>query len=78
MIEYYRDMRESIVDFIEIFGIDAMYIFTIILLFIVIHNRDNYRYWKKLEKHEKGVLKALLFATIIGVVISILRLIGAI
>jgi len=78
MIEYYREIRRALANFLESFGLDPLYTSTVFVLIVVAYHWKNYRHLDKLEKHEKGVLEALLFGAIILVSVSILRLIGAI
>ena len=56
----------------------GIYFGSICLVFIVLINWRYYKKWDKLDDSQRGVLKALLFATSIAVVGSILRLVGAI
>jgi hypothetical protein len=78
MIEDFKEARREFFNFVLPEWLDPIYFGSICLVFIVLINWRYYKKWDKLDDSQRGVLKALLFATSIAVVGSILRLVGAI
>jgi len=78
MIDTLKNVRKKVFDFLLPEGVDPFYFATVGLVILVLINWRYYQRWDDLTKDQRSILKALLFATAVGVIGSILQLIGAI
>ena len=74
-----KDFSYWILDLIKKIGLNPLYTITILLSIIFINDYFKYyRKWNTLSKLKKHSLISLLLCTILGVLLSILRLLGVI
>lgn len=77
MFESIKEGRREVGRFLESLGFDPLYFATAIMVGIVLAHWKWFKRWDDLPKDQKGILRALVFATTIGVVASVLKLTGA-
>jgi hypothetical protein len=78
MFEGLKNARREFFDLLLPDGVDPLYFGTVGLMILVLINWKYYQRWDDLPKDQRGILRALLFVTAIGVIGSILQLTGAI
>lgn len=77
MIESLHEARRQFFDFLLPEWVDPMYFGTLGLVVIVLINWRYYQRWEDLKERQRRVLRALLFATGVAVLGSLLRFSGA-
>lgn len=76
MIELWDDFRGSIVDLLESFGLNVIYVVTIIVLYVCVLSIKRAKNWDELEKSEQSLIKSVFIATAGMIIICILELAG--
>jgi len=74
MMDFYHEGRQKLIDIIFPDWADPIYTCTLIMLLILLSTRKHFKKWNDLQEHQRRYLKALIFATTITVIASILQL----
>lgn len=78
LIEKYRSLRGDFFDLFIPDYINSFYLATIILLAIVLFEWRNIKDWDNLQANQKGLLRALIFVTLVSIIGSFLMILGVI
>ena len=75
MIDY---LGKKLLQFAKDIGIDPLFAITVLSVIISLSYWNNYKNWKNLKSSRKGLCMSSVFASIVLIFMSFLRLIGVI
>ena len=73
-----KELVDVVIRFLKENNIEPIYFFTLVCLIIVLGYKNEFRNWKKLESWRKGLASSALFAAIVFLIISLLKIFGII